>query len=148
MGETRVADLDVRDVVTASPDESALDVARRLAERRVGTLVVVDRARRPLGIVTDRDVMERVICDGRDPRRTRAADVMTGPVLWVRDDATLEQALAIMARIGVRRLPVIDGRERLVGLIALDDVLMAHFGEGTPVGRVLRQRPPAPDLRT
>jgi CBS domain-containing protein len=148
MGETRVADLDVRDVITASPDESALDVARRLAERRVGTLVVVDRARRPLGIVTDRDVMERVVCHGRDPRRTRAADVMTGPVLWVRDDATLEQALAIMARIGVRRLPVIDGRERLVGLLALDDVLMAHFAEGTPIGRVLRRRPAEPDLRT
>jgi CBS domain-containing protein len=147
MGETRVSDLKVRDVITASPDETALDVARRLSERGVGTLVVVDRAGRPLGIATDRDVMERVICGGRDPRRARAADVMTGPVLWVRDDATLDQALEIMARLGVRRLPVIDERERLVGLLALDDVLMLHFAEGTPIGRVLR-RGGAPTVRT
>jgi CBS domain-containing protein len=83
--------------------------------------------------------MERCVVAGRDPRRTRVGDVMTGPVIWIRDDASLEQALKQMARLGVRRLPVVDPRERLVGILALDDVLMDHFGADTPIGRVLRR---------
>lgn len=137
--ELRVADLEVRGVETASPDEPALEAVRRLCEKEVGTLVIVDAARRPLGILTDRDVVERCLSAGRDPRRVRVADLMTGPVHWAREDDALDHALERMARLGVRRLPVIDARERLVGILALDDVLMRHFPADTPIGRVLRR---------
>lgn len=135
----RVRDLEVRAVATASPVETALEAAQRLAKRRLGTLIVVDGVGRPLGIVTDRDLMERCLCQGRDPSRTPVGEVMSGPVIWVREDATLEEALERMARLGVRRVPVIDERERLAGILALDDVLQAHFAPDTPIGRVLRR---------
>ena len=135
----RVKDVKVRSVMTASPDERALDAARRLSDKQLGTLVVVDATGRPLGILTDRDLMERCVVQGRNARRVRVGDVMSGPVIWVRDDDPLDDALERMARLSVRRLPVIDGRQRLIGILALDDVLMAHHPADTPIGRVLRR---------
>ena len=69
MNDEQVRDLEVRAVATASPDDTVLEAARRLTKRKLGTLIVVDGAGRPLGIVTDRDLMERCLCRSRDPSR-------------------------------------------------------------------------------
>ena len=82
--------------------------------------------------------MARCVAVGRDPRRTRIGRVMSAPVIWVREDAPLEQALDEMARLQVRRLPVVDARDRLVGIVALDDALADRLGEESDCGRVLR----------
>lgn len=138
--ERRVSDRAASDVVTATPGETVRDVAMRLSERRAGTVVVVDAAHRPLGIVTDRDLVERCLVAGRDPRRLRVQEVMSSPALWVHQDGTVEHALEEMARHGVRHLPVIDARERLCGLLALDDLLRDHFPPDSAVRRLLALR--------
>ncbi len=134
----QVAELCVRQVEVASPKETAAEAARRMRERGVGTLVVVDELSRPLGIVTDRDLMARCIADRNDPGRTPVDRVMSGPVAWVHEVSEVEDALDEMARLRVRRLAVVDARERLVGLLALDDVLAREHGDATPLGRALR----------
>jgi CBS domain-containing protein len=95
-----------RVVATATPDESVLVVARRMEENNVGTLVVVDEARRPLGIVTDRDIVTRTVAAERLPRETPVKAVMTPEVRAVDEATPIEQAVASMASIGVRRLVV------------------------------------------
>jgi CBS domain-containing protein len=134
----KIGDLCMRDVHVAEPRESARDAARRMSERSVGTLVVVDALRRPLGIVTDRDLAMRCVAGGLDPARTEVAKIMSGPAAWVHEAASLDEALDEMARLRVRRLPVVDERDRLVGILALDDVLVRSLPDGSAQARALR----------
>ena len=126
-----VGELSVKAVEVASPSDTVQDAARRMVEREIGTLVVVDDLRRPLGIVTDRDLTARCLAPGRDGRRTRLSEVMSNPVVWIHETAEVPKALEEMTRLRVRRLPVIDQGQRLVGIIALDDVI-AHEFESEP----------------
>lgn len=134
----RILDLCSEDVVVARPGESLRRAARRMVERGVGALVVVDALNHPLGILTDRDLMRQVAAEGRDPARTRVAEVMSGPAVWIRETASLEEALAEMERLRVRRLPVIDDTERLAGILTLDDALRVALPPESPAGRALR----------
>jgi CBS domain-containing protein len=135
----RVAELCVREVETVAPNVGVRDAAKHMAERAVGTLVVVDELTRPLGIVTDRDLMVRCIASPTDARRTGVSEIMSNPVAWIHEHASAEDALEEMARLRVRRLVVVDERDRLVGLLALDDVLLRELGAGSALGRVLRR---------
>jgi CBS domain-containing protein len=134
----RVLDVCTRKVEVASPRELVADAARRMAERGVGTLVVVDDLQRPLGIVTDRDLVLRCIARPRDPARTELAKIMSGPVVWVRDDSPLENALEEMGRLRMRRLAVVDAKDRLLGLLSLDDALCRELAAESPAARALR----------
>jgi CBS domain-containing protein len=109
-----------------------------MGESAVGSLIVVDALRRPLGIVTDRDLVVRCLAPGKDPERTRLRDVMSGPPAWVREDRSAEDAIGEMARLRVRRLPVVDEHDRLVGILALDDVVLAELAPDSLVRQALR----------
>lgn len=132
-----------REVILASPDESVADAAARMDREGVGTLVVTGDDRRPLGILTDRDVALRCVGRGLDPYATEVADVMTAPVRTVAEQTAIEDALSFMATGGNRRLVVVDADERLVGILALDDVLDLLVEEATSIGRILGGQSPA-----
>lgn len=132
----------MRSVVLASPDETAADAAARMEEQGVGTLVVTDEEDRPLGILTDRDVALRCVGRGLDPFATEVEDVMTAPARTVSEDAVIEDALALMASGGHRRLVVTDDEERLIGILSVDDVLDLLVEEAESIGRILRAQSP------
>lgn len=113
----------VRNVDTASDDESAQVAAQRMHARNVGSLVVVNRACEPVGIVTDRDLTVRVVADGMDAAQTRISEVMTRHPKTVREDSPIEEALRLMRGGSFRRLPVVCSSGGLVGLLTLDDIL-------------------------
>jgi CBS domain-containing protein len=111
-----------REVVAVSPDASALSIADAMDEHSIGCVVVVDGEGRPLGIATDRDLVRRVVAAGRDPEKTRAADVMTTELVVAGRDESSPAMIEKMRKQGVRRLPVLaDGR--VVSLVSLDDLL-------------------------
>jgi CBS domain-containing protein len=128
----------VRTVHFAEPGETAREAARRMATRGVGTLVVLDPERRPVGFLTDRDLMFRCVAEGRDPDRTTVQAIMATPVVTVPEDLPIEDALARMAATRVRRLAVVDRAGCLAGLLALDDVLELLAEESATIGRLLR----------
>jgi CBS domain-containing protein len=99
-----------------------------MAERNVGSVVVVKDGR-PLGIVTDRDLALRVLGRGRSGRDVRARSIMTTPLLFVRSDASPEEAISLMREARVRRLPIVDEGGLLAGIVCLDD-LVQHLGRG------------------
>lgn len=132
-----------RIVATASARETVRDAADRMAENNVGTLVVIDDADRPLGIVTDRDLVTRVLASRLDPDATLLDDVMTEPVRKVEESTPIEQALETMKGAGVRRVVVVGEESRLMGLLSLDDVLELLVEEAESIGEILRAEQPA-----
>jgi len=118
-----VKDAMSRNVVAVSPDASVYRAAVLMAERGVGSCVVL-RDEKLAGIVTERDLVRRVIAKGLSPKRTRIGDVMSAPVTVVGENATLEEAVDIMADQGVKRLVVV-GEGGVVGVVSVSDILRA-----------------------
>ena len=137
----------VRRVVIASHGESVRQAAGRMLSEDVGALVVLDAERRPVGIVTDRDLVARCLAERRDPEQTTVGDVMSKPAARVNERTSIEDALAEMMRTRARRLPVVDDEGRLIGILALDDVLELLVEESATIGRLLARRGPPPASR-
>ncbi len=112
-----------RDVDTALPTESTQVAAQRMATRNVGMLVVLDGKARPVGVLTDRDLAISVVASGLNPHQTLVRDVMTSEPTTIGNERSADDALIIMRSRGIRRLPIVNGRGVLVGVVSLDDVL-------------------------
>ncbi|HLF48672.1 MAG TPA: CBS domain-containing protein [Methylomirabilota bacterium] len=110
-------------VVTASANMTVAEAARAMRTKNVGALVVVN-AGRPLGMLTDRDIAMDVVAQGKDPDGVRVADVMRKKPIMIREDQGVMDALRTFAKTGVRRLPVVTKGGTLVGVIAMDDMVM------------------------
>jgi CBS domain-containing protein len=110
------------------------EAARLMESEDVGSLPVVQEGARLVGVVTDRDIAVRVVARGLDPDETTVADIASREVVTLTPDDDLDDALALMARAQVRRLPIVVGEDELVGVvsqadIALSDVKEKHVGE-------------------
>jgi len=117
----KLNDIFTRTVVTAGPEETLATVALRMQEHNVGTVVIVED-RRPVGIVTDRDLALALGAQGVSPQGA-VQKVMTHHVLAIPEDTSIYTATKFMRERAVRRLPIVDGEDRLVGIVTLDDLL-------------------------
>jgi CBS domain-containing protein len=131
-----------RDVMTSNPTfcvpgDAALRAAEIMRDENVGPVPVIasEEDRRVVGIVTDRDLTIRLIADGRAPEATRVDDVMSSDPVTCGENDAVEEALDAMSRHQVRRIPVVDGDGRLVGIIAQADV--ARVRDEQEVGEVV-----------
>jgi CBS domain-containing protein len=113
----------IKPVVTASAQMTVEEAARAMRTRNVGALVVVN-AGRPIGMLTDRDVAVEVVAKGLDPDTARVGDVMHKKPITIREDLGILDAAKVFAKTGVRRLPVVTKSGVLVGVIAVDDLIM------------------------
>jgi CBS domain-containing protein len=116
-------DLIRRGPETLPPDATCTAAARLMREANVGAVVVTEGSK-PLGLVTDRDLAVRVIAEGRDPGKVRLADVMSGEPIFLSERRDLSSAVAVMRDLAIRRVMVTDDQGNLVGVIAMDDLLM------------------------
>lgn len=126
----------IRTVVTAHPDETAEDAAKRMADYDVGTLVVMDN-HHPVGIVTDRDLVIRVLAQQEVQKTCPLRTVMSTHLIRVPEHTPLEDALVFMRGYQVRRLLVVNDAEELIGIIALDDILALLGKEQAEVAALL-----------
>ena len=129
-------DLVIKGIETAGPSATVEALALRLEEANVGS-IVVEEEMRPVGIVTDRDLALRVVARGADPTETTAADVMTADPVTITIDAGLLDVTRLMRDHGVRRVPVVDDNDKLVGIITLDDVMSLLTRELDDLGDVI-----------
>jgi CBS domain-containing protein len=112
-----------RDVYTVRPDETVREAARRMCRHGVGALVVTDEPDgTPIGMITDRDVVW-MIAEGLDPTAAVVGSLLQLPLHTIRVSDGLADAARAMRTYGVRRLPILDEADRLVGLVSLDDLL-------------------------
>ena len=137
-----IANICVRDVDRAEVEETACQAAIRMRQRAVGTLVIVNAARQPIGIITDRDIMERVVAEARDATNTLVGDIMSRDLMTIAEDEPIQVALPRMRRGGFRRLPVVDREGSLVGLVSMDDILMLLSEELAQIGQLVKRETP------
>jgi CBS domain-containing protein len=117
----------VKHVMTPDPACCSLnmtldEVAKLMVQNNCGEIPVVDSADRPIGVVTDRDIVCRVVAEGKNPAGHTVQSVMTGPVVTVRADAPIEHVVATMEQHQIRRVPVVDEGGCCTGIIAQADI--------------------------
>ena len=121
-----VGEICTRNTVVASEDTSVAAVARLMREHHVGSVVIVKASgtrRKPVGIITDRDLVVAVMATDIDAERVAVGDAMSFDLVTVKDQDDVWDAIQIMRAKGVRRIPVVDGGGDLAGILSVDDVL-------------------------
>lgn len=105
----------------ASADTPVSEVAKLMQNDDIGA-IPVGKDDKLIGMITDRDIALRVVAEGRDPAKTTAEEIMTKGIVYCRTTETVEDAIHLMDQKKIRRLPVIDDKKRLVGMLSLGDV--------------------------
>ena len=131
-----------RDVMTSSPvfcsPETTLDlVAKLMVQHDCGEIPVIDRTERPVGVVTDRDIVCRVVAEGMNPMAYSVQVCMSHPAVTVSATTPLEDVLATMEKHQIRRVPVVDDGGRCVGIISQADV--ARRGKQRAIAELVRE---------
>jgi len=113
------------DVHTIRPEQSVLESAREMNLRRVGALVVVNDGRAPMGIVTERDILTRVVAAEMPPSSTTVGDVMTTRLITCSTSTPLEELRDVMRKHRIRHVPVVE-EGRLCGMVSIGDLNIAE----------------------
>ena len=134
--------MQLKDVMTAeveviAPEASISEAAETMSHLDIGPLPVCE-GERLVGMLTDRDITVRAVAAGRDPRTTPVRDVMTPDVVYGFEDQAVEDAARLMEQYQIRRLPVLNRSQQLVGMVALGD-LAVHAGTRPVTAEVLAQ---------
>jgi CBS domain-containing protein len=108
-------------VVTMPPDASVLEVARSMSKMDIGSIIIADKGR-PLGIITESDIVRRVVSEDKDPKSAKAKDIMSSPLVHITPNTALTEAMRIMARGNIRRVAVLKNNS-LAGIITSRDIL-------------------------
>ncbi len=115
------------DVYSISPDAPVYDALKRMAEKDVGALVVLE-GQRLVGIISERDYARKVILHGKSPSNTPVREIMSDKVFFVRPEQSIEECMALMTDKHIRHLPVFQG-EKLIGVISIGDVVKAMISD-------------------
>ena len=117
----KVSDVMIRDPVMVAPDAPCGQLSKLMRNKGIGSVVVVKDGF-PVGVVTERDLVHRVLAEGRDPDKCDADQVCTKPVVAVSIYADVDMAVDMMNEYGIRRLVVVDEKDRVVGILTTDDI--------------------------
>jgi CBS domain-containing protein len=132
---TSIKEVMTRDVRACEPNATVAEAAKVMAQEDVGPVPIVEDGRL-VGIVTDRDIVVRVVAEGRDPNATTVREIASTELVTVSPDDDLDDALNLLAERQVRRLPVVEG-DRLVGIVAQADI--ARLGKDKKTGEVVEE---------
>ena len=116
----KLKDVMTRKVFTSTPGTSVKEVAYQMKDLNVGAIPVIDGSK-PVGIITDRDIVLRTVSEDKDPSSAKASDVMSVDLIFGTPEMDVDDASALMSRYRIRRLPVIDNN-KLVGIVSLGDL--------------------------
>ena len=136
----KCSDIMTESLVYSSPEDTVLSVAQLMKTEDIGPVLIIDNeeSKRLVGIVTDRDLALKVVAEGRDPQTTKVEEVMTRKLVTCRADDDVENAMNAMAQYQLRRIPVVDSADRLVGIISQADVA-TRVGEPERTAEVVRE---------
>lgn len=107
--------------------DSVFTISNLMKEGKVGSIIIIDQNTDPVGIITERDIVRRVISDGKDPTITKAIDIMSKPLITVEEDTHLYDVAKKMVKHKIRRLPVVKDNHILVGIVTVTDIIKYYY---------------------
>lgn len=116
-----VKDVMIEEVITVNPDSKVRDAVELMNEKEIGCLVVT-RAGSPVGIITERDILKKIVCQSKNPEQVRVSEIMSEPLVVGKVDMDLGDVARLMLKRNVKKLPIVNGGN-LVGLITLTDIV-------------------------
>jgi CBS domain-containing protein len=116
----KVEDVMVKEVITIDENSTVKEAADIMNKFEIGCLIAV-RKGKAMGILTERDLLKRVVAEGKDANRTKVKDIMTSPLVVAEPTMDLGEAVKLMFQMKIKKLPVVDGK-KLVGLVSLTDI--------------------------
>ena len=137
------ADVMTKNPVTVSEKDSVRDAAKIMAKQDTGVVPVVN-GKKVVGVITDRDIVVRVVAEGKDIANARVTEAMSKNVRSVRESASVNEVLDLMTKAEVRRVPVVNDKDELVGIVSIGDVANRTNQDGK-VGKTVEgisQAPP------
>jgi CBS domain-containing protein len=111
----------VRNPVVARPETSVVEIARLMRNKSISSVILVE-GKKPVGIITERDLVHRVIAEGKNPKSWLATDICSKPVIAVQELLDIDGAVELMNDYKIRRLVVVDSGDNVVGIITTDDI--------------------------
>lgn len=139
----KVSDVMTRHPACAAPDTNLQEVARLMVEHDCGAIPVCED-NKPVGIITDRDIVVRAVAQGKNPAELETRECMTAPVSTVDEDANLEDALDILEDMAIRRIVVVDSAGKICGIVAQADIAEVSEDEAGEMVQAVSQQPPSP----
>lgn len=135
----KLTEIMTKNPATCEPRTPLSEVAKMMCDNDCGEIPVVSdrRSLKPVGVVTDRDIACRAVGQGKNPLEMTAADCMSGPCVTVSQDADLDEAAKTLERKRIRRVPVVDGEGRCVGIVSQAD--LALRADARIAGEVVRE---------
>jgi CBS domain-containing protein len=135
----KVSDIMTTALVMIRPSQSVTDAARAMRDNGIGAVLVADNGEL-LGIASDRDIVVRAVADGKDPARTAVAEVCSADVVTATPSEDAGEAVRRMREHGVRRIPVVEGGNRPVGILSIGDMAIER-DEGSALADISVQTP-------
>lgn len=137
---TKCSDIMTEELVYCMPGDTVSEVARLMKKEDIGPILVVDNGQNKtlVGIVTDRDLVIKVIAEGLDPKTTKVQDAMSKKLVTCYADDDVEQAMSAMAQFQLRRIPVVGENMKLMGIISQADVA-TRVNEPEKTGEVVKE---------
>jgi CBS domain-containing protein len=136
----------VSEIMTVNPDtvtknDNIRDAARIMADRDTGVVPVVE-GKKVVGLITDRDIVVRLVSEGKNTDTAKVSDAMTSSVRSVREDSPVDELVTLMSSAQIRRVPVVNSNDELVGIVSLGDISTTN--QDNKVGQTLEQISEAP----
>lgn len=134
--------MELREIMTTNVEvvgasESLEHAAIKMRDLDVGLIPVCD-GEKLRGVLTDRDITIRATANGRDPKKTKVADVMSGDIAYCLEDQEIDEAVVLMEARQLRRLPILNREKNLVGIVSLGDIAI-HLGDRDLTGESLEE---------
>ncbi len=120
---TRIRDVMTKNVVKASRETTIAEICSIMVQHKIGS-IIISEAEEPVGIITERDILEKIAAESRNPDRVAADEIMTKNITTVKADVPIEEAVKLLAERRLKRLPVLEG-SKLIGIVTATDILKA-----------------------
>lgn len=133
-----VRDIMARNVKTVRTDDTVLKAVKKMNKFQIGSVIVTNNGR-PVGIITERNILQRIVEPCLDPAMVRAKDIMSSPLITIDANAAIEEAAQIMARRHIKKLPIIED-DRVVGIVSTSDIVRTSPTQLSILEELLRVR--------
>ncbi len=123
--DLKVGDIMTKKVIIIPYGKNMQDVAKLMKRHEVGSVIIVEdeKSKRARGIITERDIVQKVLVKGNDPYKTKVEEIMSKPLRVIRPETPIEEAAGAMRDNRIKRLPVVDEENELIGLVSEGDIM-------------------------